>query len=73
MPDSDIPIELPPHLALFEAWLATWTEATKAATTEMFHWWCMPFCAPHHHEEQFPFQMEIPEPFEDDEDPELFA
>ena len=73
MRESITPIDLPPHLAFAEMWMATWTEAMMAATTELFHWWCMPFCEPHHHEAKFPFQMEIPEPFEDDEEQDLFA
>jgi hypothetical protein len=73
MNDSIGPISLPPHLAYLETWMATWNEAVMAATTELFHWWCMPFCEPHHHEAQYRFQMEIPEPFEDDEEQDLFA
>ncbi|TIX51914.1 hypothetical protein [Alteraurantiacibacter aquimixticola] len=73
MADSIEPVDLPPHLAMFETMLATWNEAMLAATDQMFRFWCMPFCAPHHHAALFPFQLEIPEPFEDDEDPDLFA
>ncbi|GEM_PF-2468719 len=67
------PITLPPHLAFCEMWFAMWSEAVSAATTEALAWYAMPFMPPHHHEAQNRFQMEIPEPFEDDEDPDLFA
>ena len=72
MPDSITSIGLPPHLAFAEMWLVTWSEAVMAASTEMFHFWYMPFCEPHHHEAQNRFQMELSELIEEEEH-DLFA
>ncbi len=73
MTDSITPINLPPHLAIWEMWMATVAETMTAANSELLHWYAMPFVAPHHHDPEEHFQIDVPEPFEDDEDPDLFA
>ena len=67
------PVDLPPALAFCETWMATCTEAWLAATDEMFRFWCMPFMPPHHHPAMFKFQMELPEPLENEKEHDLFA
>ena len=67
------PIVLPPHLAMCEMWMGMWCDAYSAAASEMLHWYAMPFTAPHHHEAQSRFQMEIPEPIEETGEHDLFA
>ena len=67
------PTSLPPHLAYFEMCLATWNEAVMAAMDEAFHWYCLPFKAPHHHPAMFRYQMELPEPIEESGEHDIFA
>lgn len=45
----------------------------KAGTTEILQWWCMPFFAPPHHHEHERFQLEMPDPIEDEGEHDLFA
>lgn len=73
MRDSIGPISLPPHYAFMEMWLATWTEAVMAASSEIFHFWCMPFAEPHHHATGYRFQMLLPEPIKEEGEHDLFA